>query len=246
MDIDEFLEKDIIHFLEQRKEKPTANADREEDYGLYLTKDYLKEAANYLNRDELIEAQKLFDELRLHYNSLPKESLESKKVYSMLEQMYTKIDIYLKLRSASEKIRPFSDLLLGQPMYSEGITPPIMPAQLVAMAGSGSIEKKIDRLDKKITEYGQDVKEVKFSLLRVPKSKTDILVDKKSTIEEKRPEEKKTEPIPITLLPKDPPRIPLINPFSDTGKDAPKDITLQDDTKTISDYHQPGHTKEKL
>ena len=31
MDIDEFLEKDIIHFLEQRRETPTTNADREED-----------------------------------------------------------------------------------------------------------------------------------------------------------------------------------------------------------------------
>src|SRR3989339_1040048 len=112
MELDEFLEKDIIHFLEERKEKKAAaGVDREEDYGLYLTKDYIKEVANALEKDEISIAQKLFDELKIHYDSLPKGSLEEKKIYSMLEQIYSKINSYLQLKGNSESIRSFNDTL---------------------------------------------------------------------------------------------------------------------------------------
>ena len=98
MELEEFLEKDIMKFLDQRAEKKKeVSPDREEDYGLYLNKDYIKELQKVLEKDQISEAQKLFDELKEHYNILPKESLEARKVYLILEYMYNKIESYLKL-----------------------------------------------------------------------------------------------------------------------------------------------------
>ncbi|MGV8150185.1 MAG: hypothetical protein ACP5NV_00480 [Candidatus Woesearchaeota archaeon] len=156
MELGDFLERDIIHFLEQKREKKqTMLIDREEDYGIYLTKDYLKEVSRLLDKDELTGAQRLFEELREKYFELPKDTLESKNVYAILEQMYAKIDAYVKLRGNAQSIMPFSDI--------------ISPGYNAAGAHDGmmrvtKIEKKIDKIDQKITTFGQDVHELKNSL----------------------------------------------------------------------------------
>jgi tetratricopeptide (TPR) repeat protein len=102
MELDEFLEKDIINFLDARIEnKDRSVVDREEEYGLYLNKDYLKELDAALDNDELTRAKKLFDELKDNYNKLPKTSLERKKIYTVLEKMYAKIEAYVDMKDRS-------------------------------------------------------------------------------------------------------------------------------------------------
>src|SRR5512144_2635367 len=102
MELDQFLERDIVTFLDAHVVKKISNnVDREEEYGLYLTKDYIKEIEKALDSDELTKAKKLFDELKATYNGLPKSSVERKKIYSMLEAMYTKIEAYVKLKGGA-------------------------------------------------------------------------------------------------------------------------------------------------
>ena len=65
MDFEQYLERDILTFLDSKiYKKESTSIDREEEYGLYLTKDYLKELNYALDNDELTRAKKLFDELK--------------------------------------------------------------------------------------------------------------------------------------------------------------------------------------
>lgn len=158
MELDEFLEKDMLRFLEERKEKNTQDKiiDREEDYGLYLTKDYLKEVTSALESDEITKAQRLFDELRSYYETLPKGSLEAKKVYAILEQVYSKINAYNQLKGLTTNIRSFDDVL---DRGFQGSIP-----QKIHQTTT-KIDKKIDHIDEKITRFGEDFKELKKTII---------------------------------------------------------------------------------
>ncbi len=99
MDLDQFLENDILTFLDGKMEKKERNLiNREEEYGLYMTRDYLKELIIALGNDELSKAKKLFDELKETYNKLPENTQEKKKIYSLLEEMFAKIKDYVELK----------------------------------------------------------------------------------------------------------------------------------------------------
>jgi hypothetical protein len=88
MEFEQYLERDILTFLDSKiYKKENTSIDREEEYGLYLTRDYLKELNYALDNDELTRAKKLFDELKVNYSRLPKSSVERKKIYSLLEKM---------------------------------------------------------------------------------------------------------------------------------------------------------------
>ena len=114
MELEEFLEIDILHFLEHSKEvKAQSYVDKEEDYGVFLNKDFLKELDKAVESDNVAATQKLFDELRDYYNSIPKNSIEEKKVYNVLEQMYNKIDAYIKLKGNVKAVRSFAEILLS-------------------------------------------------------------------------------------------------------------------------------------
>ena len=105
MEFEQYLERDILVFLDSKIEhKNTSDIDREEEYGLYLTKDYIKELNYALDNDELTKAKKLFDELKLNYSKLPKNSIESKKMYSLLEKMYEKIQDYVRIKEEKLEI----------------------------------------------------------------------------------------------------------------------------------------------
>ena len=61
MEFEQYLERDIITFLDSKTEKKdSTNIDREEEYGIYLMRDYLKELNYALDNDELTKAKKLF------------------------------------------------------------------------------------------------------------------------------------------------------------------------------------------
>jgi TolA-binding protein len=106
MDLEQYMEREIIIFLDSKiQKKDNVTMDREEEYGLYLTKDYLKELTNALDNDELTKAKKLFDELKSNYSKLPKRSTERKKIYTILEQMFEKIQNYIRIKEGRVEVR---------------------------------------------------------------------------------------------------------------------------------------------
>jgi len=111
MEFEQYLERDILTFLDSKiDKKENTSIDREEEYGLYLTKDYLKELNYALDNDELTRAKKLFDELKTNYSRLPKSSVERKKIYSLLEKMYDKIQNYVRIKEGKIEVIKQGDL----------------------------------------------------------------------------------------------------------------------------------------
>jgi tetratricopeptide (TPR) repeat protein len=159
MEFDQFLEKDILSFLDGKIEhKHKGAVDREEEYGLYLTKDYMKELTSSLDNDELTKAKKLFDELKQTYNNLPKNSLERKKIYTLLEQMYAKIEAYVQMRTRS----------------GSGTSIPLVISQVVESKDKGHVntldmqssilENQLEGLDKKFSATENEVSVLKTEL----------------------------------------------------------------------------------
>jgi len=111
MEFEQYLERDILTFLDSKIEKKeNTSIDREEEYGLYLTRDYLKELNYALDNDELTRAKKLFDELKANYSRLPKSSVERKKIYSLLEKMYEKIQNYVRIKEGKIEVIKQGDM----------------------------------------------------------------------------------------------------------------------------------------
>jgi len=111
MEFEQYLERDILTFLDSKiYKKENTSIDREEEYGLYLTKDYLKELNYALDNDELTRAKKLFDELKANYSRLPKSSVERKKIYSLLEKMYEKIQNYVRIKEGKIEVIKQGDM----------------------------------------------------------------------------------------------------------------------------------------
>jgi thioredoxin-like negative regulator of GroEL len=143
MELEQYLERDIITFLDSKMDKDEKNViDREEDYGLYLTRDYLKDISYALDNDELTKAKKLFDELKINYSRLPKNSVERKKIYSILEKMYEKIQNYVKIKEGKieiirqgdseifkDKTDKFTELNTGSPTVEESKPEVSMPVK---------------------------------------------------------------------------------------------------------------------
>lgn len=100
MELDQFLEKDVLKFIDSRvTKKSRVSVDREEEYGLYLIKDYHKELRNALENDEIAKAKKLFEELKETYAKLPKNSPEKEKIYGTIEGMYKDIQEYIAMKN---------------------------------------------------------------------------------------------------------------------------------------------------
>jgi len=105
MEFEQYLEKDIITFLDGKIEKKeNIVVDREEEYGMYMTRDYLKELSYALDNDELTKAKRLFDELKRTFSKLPKHSIDRKKMYELLEKMYEKIQNYVRVKEGKIEI----------------------------------------------------------------------------------------------------------------------------------------------
>ena len=163
MEIDQFLERDVINFLDMHMEKKERTVvDREEEYGLYLTKDYLKELTTALDNDELTRAKKLFDELKSIYNRLPKNSLEKKKVYTMLEQMYAKIEAYVDMKEGGANGQSgASGIILKKTVIKAGEKP--KRADVLEQDTTG-LSKEMNAISDKVSHVEMDISAIKSSL----------------------------------------------------------------------------------
>ena len=107
MDLDKFLEDNIIEFIDNKTDK-TKKIDiaSEEDYGIYIKKDYIKELTKHLENDELTRAKNLFNELNETYSKLPDNSTIKKTIYEILYQMSEFIKKYIQSKQGVQTPLP--------------------------------------------------------------------------------------------------------------------------------------------
>jgi len=97
MDFDKFLEKDIIEFLDEQAMLVAEKAAglREEEFDMYeITQDYSKEINEALKERDLRKAQKVFEDVKNRYLKAPENSLNKKRLYIIMEEIYERIKDY--------------------------------------------------------------------------------------------------------------------------------------------------------
>jgi hypothetical protein len=97
MNFDKFIEKDIIDFLDKKADEMAnkAAAVREEEFDLYeITEDYSKEINDALRENDLLKAQRIFEEVKNRYLQAPDTSANKKRWYMIMEEVYEKIKDY--------------------------------------------------------------------------------------------------------------------------------------------------------
>jgi hypothetical protein len=97
MDLDKFIEKDMMEFLDKQAMLVAEKAAglREEEFDLYeITKDYTKEISEALKDGDLKKAQKTFDDVKNRYLRAPDVSLSKKRLYAIMEEIYERIKDY--------------------------------------------------------------------------------------------------------------------------------------------------------
>jgi len=97
MDFGKFIEKDIIEFLDEQAGKVAEKsaAMREEEFSMFeITKDFSKEIDESLKKGDLKKAQAVFNEVKGRYEKAPDGSLNKKRLYIILEELYERIKDY--------------------------------------------------------------------------------------------------------------------------------------------------------
>jgi hypothetical protein len=98
MDIDRFIKQDVIEFLEKEQHKDISISNvRSDEMTLFdIDKDFVKELDEQLKLNNVESGRELFNELRKIYNRTPEASPVRKKIFSILKEMTTLLNKYLK------------------------------------------------------------------------------------------------------------------------------------------------------
>lgn len=100
MDLSNFLQKDIIKYLEQiaaHAHREDNSSMRSEELSLFNEdRDYAKETSEALEQNNLTKAKSIFDELCSLFNKHNDNDEEREKIYSILDEVYKKIVENLK------------------------------------------------------------------------------------------------------------------------------------------------------
>ena len=110
MDLGDFLEQDMIMFLdaqveEMRAKKEVAKPMIYDDADFYsIQRDYGKEVRAALDDDNLAKAKHIFDDLKDLYNKIPTKNANKRKAYLILEELYTIIKNYLEKRNKEHSL----------------------------------------------------------------------------------------------------------------------------------------------
>ncbi|MBN2459781.1 hypothetical protein JXB28_05845 [Candidatus Woesearchaeota archaeon] len=97
MDFEKFIDIDIIEFLdEQALAQAEKSAEvREEEFDLYeITQDYTLNITKALKEGNLKKAQEIFEDVKSKYNKAPADSLNKKRLYIIMEEIFEKIKDY--------------------------------------------------------------------------------------------------------------------------------------------------------
>jgi len=105
--IEELLAQDIVRFLDEHNNKPMDRRKmiRDEEQSIFaLQKDYPKDVQKALEKDDLIQAKKIFDELKDKYAKIPYHDANKKKTFTILEEVHAQIKVYLQKRQQEKNI----------------------------------------------------------------------------------------------------------------------------------------------
>jgi hypothetical protein len=122
MDLDKFIEQDIVDFLESELAKKGSYEEkiREDEYELYhLQKDYSGELDRALAVNDLNKAKLIFDEVKNIFLNTPPNTFEKKRVYKILEELHRKIKNHLEKHKHEKNL--FQELQEFEALSLQGI-----------------------------------------------------------------------------------------------------------------------------
>jgi tetratricopeptide (TPR) repeat protein len=106
MDLSKFIQQDIIDYLEEKtsEQREELGKLRSEEISIFsIEKDYAKETEQALAEENYNKAKKIFEELRVAYNTNKGNEEEKDKIYTILEEVYNKIKEKLRGKSNLEE-----------------------------------------------------------------------------------------------------------------------------------------------
>ncbi|MBU0665947.1 MAG: hypothetical protein KKC26_01160, partial [Nanoarchaeota archaeon] len=106
MDLNLFLEKDIIEFLEKEENKRRNRMEEVEDeeFDFFnIQKDYYKRLIRALDQNDVEKAKEIFDDVKKKHEEA-KNELEKKQLYTLLD------DIYMEIKKHTDKTKNDAEL----------------------------------------------------------------------------------------------------------------------------------------
>jgi|GEM_PF-7114963 hypothetical protein len=140
MELDKFLEQDIMKFLdiEVQMRKSHISRLREDEFQIFdLNRDYSKEVAQALEMDNVAKAQRTLKEVKDIYNKLAENTEAKKKAYSILEELYKKTKEYVDAQKGSADLAEEISTL-----ESSGFFEGAMPEKIMAQAKTPILRPK--------------------------------------------------------------------------------------------------------
>lgn len=126
MELAKFIEQDIAEFLNNKSEERREELSqvRAEESSLFsIERDYAEETKEALNKNNLGEAKRIFDDLRDYYNGLSKTSDEREKIYAIMQEVFTMI----KAHFAKERGETLEDEIKEVEQHGFGDAPSPQP-----------------------------------------------------------------------------------------------------------------------
>lgn len=136
MDIKEFIEQDILIFLDDKIDVPQPDRSSEALSTIYLTRDYEKEMNAALERGDIIAAKQILHTLKDQFDTCPEGSQDKQQIKVLLMKLYEKLKDYLDANHIPAAAAFQSNDL--PPSLAQQPTPPIVqqPPQTPAIQPS--------------------------------------------------------------------------------------------------------------
>jgi hypothetical protein len=122
MEVGEFIEQDILIFLDDKIDIPRPERAAQTVSTLYMTRDYEKELTSALSRDEVTAAKQVLHELKNEFDTCPNGTADKEQLKLLLTMLYEKIKDYLD----AKHIPATSAFQAAQPTTSPVSTPDIL------------------------------------------------------------------------------------------------------------------------
>jgi tetratricopeptide (TPR) repeat protein len=199
MEIGEFIEQDILIFLDDRTENEEIPSRPGAQPILYLTRDYEKELLASLGRDELQKAKHILHDLKEQFDNCPSGTPDKARVKALLMKLY---DIFKDHLDAQHI--PLATAAVATPTPKPDVKPDadiaVLLYQLEEHLGTGQIREAIETYRKaKHTIASNEPVETRLRLLtlygRIKQAIVDI-EEKESPRVMEEPRKQTTPPAP--------------------------------------------------
>jgi hypothetical protein len=146
MEIEEFIEQDILIFLDERLDKPRAGVATRTKTTItspYISRDYERDFFDAMDRKDLMAAKNVLHDLKAKFDECPNGVPEKMQLKSLLLDLYEKFKDYLDAQNTFSKIderlsgnptmTPVAETAAPLPPVMNAPTPPsTSPASIIA------------------------------------------------------------------------------------------------------------------